>query len=466
MSAVDKTNQRETPMTNVQELVSAINSTATSKEGTEASTRANSPKELLSHDDVGTGRFFKDQTYHHAVLRALNHVGTHGADISEVLQATTKMQAGDEQNWFVEWTALGDRNMDRARSVRNRQSRGEALLRAHTYYARAQFYLPWNDPKRPPTFDLTRKVFYEGLDTLGVAYEKIDVPYGANQLKAVYYPAANPIPGPLIVFCGGFDSIVEELYFFLAASATSRGYSVLTFDGPGQGAPLREQGLHFTHEWEKPTSAVLDAFLANHSQPAKIVLIGMSMGGYLAPRAAAFEPRIDGVVSYDIGYDMQAAFTSTVSPFLKLLQEVELGSLADEIARFASRSNPNLRWVLSNAHWTLGSTGLLEMLDAVGPYTLDGVADLIRQDVLILAGAEDQFIPLNQVEKYQRALVNARSITTKVYDRASGGQEHSQIGAPTLWQADFFDWIEEKFGTAQSLTFERHLPGTGSTPVS
>ncbi len=66
---------------------------------------------------------------------------------------------------------------------------------------------------------------------------------------------------------------------------------------------------------------------------------------------------------------------------------------------------------------------------------------------MILAGAEDQFIPLEQVKQFQQALVNARSVTAKVYDRASGGHEHSQLGAPTLWQADFFDWIEEKFGS-------------------
>ncbi len=396
--------------------------------------------------DVGTGRFFENQTYHHAVLRALNQVATHGADISEILQATTRMRAGDEQNWYAEWTALGDRNVARARSARNPQSRGEALLRAHTYYARAAFYLPWNDPKRPASYDLNRKVFYEGLDTLGVAYEKIAVPYGKNQLSAVYYPAPQPVNGPLIVFCGGYDTIVEELYFFLAAAATARGYSVLTFDGPGQGAPLREQGLQFTPEWEKPTSAVLDAFLATHSRPAKMVMIGLSMGGYLAPRAAAFEPRIDGVVSYDIGYDIHAAFEAGVPRSLKFLQRIGFDKLVDRLAVIAARFIPNLKWALSNSRWTLGARGLQEMLDAVAPYTLAGVADRIRQDVLILAGAEDQFIPLNQVEKYQKSLVNARSVTTKIYDRASGGHEHSQLGAPTLWQADFFDWIEEKFG--------------------
>lgn len=86
------------------------------------------------------------------------------------------------------------------------------------------------------------------------------------------------------------------------------------------------------------------------------------------------------------------------------------------------------------------------MLDAAGPYTLAGIAERIKQDVLILAGADDQFITLDQVEKYQRALVNAHSVTTTIYDRASGGNEHSQLGATTLWQSDFFDWIDERFG--------------------
>jgi alpha-beta hydrolase superfamily lysophospholipase len=404
----------------------------------------------LHRKDVGTGRFFKDQTYHHAVLRALNQVAAHGADISEVLQATTRMCAGDEQNWHAEWTALAERNMARARSVRNPRSRGEALLRAHTYYARAQFYLPPEDPKRPATYHLCRDAFYDGLDTLGVAYEKIDVPYGAHRLNAVYYPAPEPADGPLIVFCGGYDTIAEELYFFLAASACSRGYSVLTFDGPGQGAPLREQGLHFTHEWEKPTTAVLDAFLAGHPKPGSIVLIGMSMGGYLAPRAAAFEPRIDGVVSYDVCFDVRAAFARPVPAIAGPLQRAGLGALVDRLARFKARSSPNMRWGLQMAQWTFGTPGVTEMLDHLVPYTLAGVAQNISQDVLILVGADDQFVPADQAPKYQDALVNARSITTKAYDRGSGGQEHSQLGAPTLWQADFFDWIEEKFGAARA----------------
>jgi alpha-beta hydrolase superfamily lysophospholipase len=97
-------------------------------------------------------------------------------------------------------------------------------------------------------------------------------------LSGVNYPAAKPVGGPLIVFHGGYDTIVKEHYFFLAASACSRGYSALAF-GRGQGALLREQGLRFAHEWDKPTSAVLNTFLATHARPEKIVLTGSSMGG-------------------------------------------------------------------------------------------------------------------------------------------------------------------------------------------
>ena len=62
------------------------------------------------------------------------------------------------------------------------------------------------------------------------------------------------------------------------------GYDVLSWCSPGQGLVLTEQKLPFTHEWEKPTSAVMDTFLPHHERPRRMVLIGQSMGGYLAPK--------------------------------------------------------------------------------------------------------------------------------------------------------------------------------------
>ncbi|EYF04391.1 Hypothetical protein CAP_4530 [Chondromyces apiculatus DSM 436] len=393
----------------------------------------------------GFGRLFVDQTYHHQALRALNHIAAQGADVSEVLETTALVRAGDAQGWYTAWTALGDRNLARAQATKDPQSRGQALLRAHTYYLRAEFFLPPQDPRRPDSFARNTKAFYEGLDTLGIPYEKFPIPFGAHHLNAVYYPAVASAHRPLVVFCGGYDSTMEELYFFLAAAARARGYAVLTFEGPGQGSVLREQGLPFTHEWEKPTSAVLDTFLDTHARPDKIVLVGLSLGGYLAPRAAAFDDRFDGVVSYDAFFDVGAVARKDAA-IAYTLRSVGLESWVEGLAALKSAVDPGFGWSLANGRWTLGKSKPLDVADTLAQYTLENVAVRIRQDVLMFAGVDDQFIPLEQLEQYKGALVNARSVTAKVYDRTSGGAEHSQLGASTLWQADFFDWMEEKFG--------------------
>ena len=154
------------------------------------------------------------------------------------------------------------------------------------------------DSRKAVTARRSVQAFEKGLDALSVARERTRVPYGRDHLNAIFYPAPPGIQaGPLLVLCGGFDSTLEELYFVLVPAAHARGFSVLTFEGPGQGAVLREQKLTFTPEWELPNAAILDAHFSVHPRQTKTVLIGMSMGGYLASRAAAFDSRIDGVVA-------------------------------------------------------------------------------------------------------------------------------------------------------------------------
>lgn len=397
-------------------------------------------------DDTGLGRLYVEQTYHHQVLRALNHTPARGADISEVLHATDDVRAGDAQGWYAAWTALGDRNRARAATTRDRQSRGEALLRAHTYYLRGEFFLQPNDPQRPASFARNRRAFYEGLDTLGVAYERIRVPFEGHHLNAIYYPAPATPRAPLLVFCGGSDTTVEELYFFLVAAARDRGYSVLTFEGPGQGAVLREQRLTMRADWEKPTAAVLDTYLATHTRPQKIVMIGLSLGGYLAARAAAFDRRIDGVVAYDVFYDGRAVAQRGLPPIARGLRAIGFDGVVDAFGPVLARVDPATDAKLIVSGWMLGETDVTKIADALAEFQLASVAPRITQDVLLFAGEDDQFVPLEQVAQLQRALVHARSVVTKVYDPESGGAEHSQLGATTLWQADLFDWLDAKFG--------------------
>jgi dienelactone hydrolase len=273
--------------------------------------------------------------------------------------------------------------------------------------------------------------FFQGLNALGIRYEYFSVPYENGRLRALYLrgPAGSEKKA-LIMAVGGYDSILEEKYPVIGKAALDRGYSVLIYEGPGQGEPLRKYGLKFTPEWEKPTTAVLDEFLCTHDKPSKIVLFGMSMGGYLAPRAAAFETRIDGVVAYDVCFDLHEAAERTFGA-------VKQNALA--------LKDPGVSWAYNNALWTMGTTNPDDTLEAFSHYKLAPIADLIRQDVLILAGTEDHFIPFHQVADFEKSLVNARSVTARIFDRASGGAEHCQCGATSLVHEAVFDWLLQRF---------------------
>ena len=134
--------------------------------------------------------------------------------------------------------------------------------------------------------------------------------------------------------------------------------------------------------------------------------------------------------------------------------ETERGPFAIEVARrmlgladdpVLSKS-PDFVWAYNNARWTMGTKTPEQTRAAFGPYTLAPVAGRIRQHVLILVGGEDQFIPAHQTADLQVALVNARSVTVKIFDRASGGAEHCQAGDLSLVHAATFNWLLSTFG--------------------
>src|SRR5262249_26960647 len=156
-------------------------------------------------------------------------------------------------------------------------------------------------------------------------------------------------------------------------------------EGPGQGQVLRG-GITMTHEWEKPTGVVLDEFLRAHAKPKQIVLIGMSMGGYFAPRAAAFDKRIDGVVAWDTCFD----FGEVVNMFFKMSRDPILSQSAD------------YKWFTSNAQWVTGTHTVEDAVGVLQAYSLAPIAARITQPVLIMAGEQDYGIPMHQTADFQK----------------------------------------------------------------
>ncbi|WP_233559866.1 dienelactone hydrolase family protein [Oleomonas cavernae] len=152
-------------------------------------------------------------------------------------------------------------------------------------------------------------------------------------------------------------------------------------------------------------------------------------------------------MAFDVLFDVAAAarWQSSGSGLVDWLTGLGLDGVAEILMRLKMSTDPGLRWGLNNAMWVMGVSSPTQVLAAFAPYTLEDIAQHIRADVLILAGVEDHLVPLAQVEQFRAALTNARSVTAIVYDAESGGKEHCQDGAVTLWQRDFFEWLVGKF---------------------
>src|SRR3981189_3085514 len=76
------------------------------------------------------------------------------------------------------------------------------------------------------------------------------------------------------------------------------------------------------------------------------------------------------------------------------------------------------------------------------------ISPLVRQDVLLLAGAEDHYIPAHQVYDQAARPTNARSVTTRMFSRAESTQAHCQIGNLPLAIQTVTDWLDQRLNTA------------------
>ena len=205
--------------------------------------------------------------------------GTSPARLKELSAIAPRIK--DYKSWYNVW-------LETAQKAEAEKRWSDAA----SYYHGAEFYLPAGDVRNSLYDDFARNW---ALAMQGVAgYERFKVPYPGGYLPGFRLQAKGKERGTF-VFNGGYDSFVEEFYAFLLP-LTDLGFTVIGFDGPGQGGALR-QGIFFEHAWEKPAKAILDYFELD-----AVDWLGASCGGYLSIRAAAFEPRIKHIVSMPASY--------------------------------------------------------------------------------------------------------------------------------------------------------------------
>ncbi|MHB1347228.1 MAG: alpha/beta hydrolase [Candidatus Humimicrobiaceae bacterium] len=311
------------------------------------------------------------------------------------------------------------------------------ILNATFYYRAAEFFTQPSDPDKKLLYDKFRDMFYNKAFA-SENIERFKIPYLSSFLPAMRIVSKNKKAIGSIVIHGGFDSYMEEFYSF-ADYFSELGYDVLLFEGPGQGAALKEYGLPLTHKWEIPLKAVLDYFNLRD-----VTLLGISMGGWLCLRAGAYEPRIKRIIASSIAYDYMKIPPEFIADFARWL--LKHPKIMEPMARFKMKIMPQENWGAVNLMYiTKKENSPLEASQVLLKFNAENLSsDLVRQDVLILTGAEDHFIPLKMHYMQVRALKNARSITEHIFTRKEQGQNHCQIGNIGLSLKTMSEWIKEK----------------------
>lgn len=242
--------------------------------------------------------------------------------------------------------------------------------------------------------------------------------------------------------CGGYDSFIEEFVLQVYALALKE-YEVILFEGPGQGESLSRH-MYFRHDFEKPTTAVLDYF-----QIKECAIVGISWGGYFALRSAAYEKRIKAAVAYDVmenGLEvMTNVFPSFICCIIRFTYSMKYRKIVNILVERLRKKSILADWAITQGMYITGTTTPYAFYENLSKHTLQDIKQYITQDILLLAGEKDHYIPTNQFYRLKKSLLNAHSLTCRLFTESEGGEQHCQIGNHLLAVDYIINWLDNYF---------------------
>jgi pimeloyl-ACP methyl ester carboxylesterase len=386
--------------------------------------------------------------------RALVLAIDRGADFGECVTSVQRVGAGGIDDWHREWVATADRVAaigDDSAAAGHRASAREAYYRACNYYRSAYFplYGAPTDPRLVEAFDKETAIFLKGAALSDIPIEAIEIPFEERTLPAYFVQVDDSgAPRPTIVHTNGYDSTIQEMYFAHAPAAIRRGYNVLLFDGPGQGRNLIKDGIHIRPDWENVVRPVIDYALTRPEiDPDKIALAGWSFGGFLAPRAAAFEHRLAALIAdpgqWDEGpailarlpltAEQKAAFPDIDPALLTPMEEWLKGPDAPAM----------LRWsLIQRGFWVNGVDSIYAYAVDMFRYELSSVAQNISCPTFLSKAEAD---PVADYAPELYAAITAPKVLVP-FTMAEGAGMHTESLARTLYDQRMFDWLDDTLG--------------------
>lgn len=353
-----------------------------------------------------------------------------GGDAEEILREAKGI--ADSKSWVQVMLSLAEK----AESE-------ERIENAIGYWRMAEFFMYDGEERKLKTYQKASELFYryyaEYFESGRV--RRYQVPFKTGFLPVMAAKAEGEAKDRILLH-GGNDSYYEELFFPMLYLA-SKGFDVYLFEGPGQGGVLRLQNMKFSPEWEAPVSAVLDYFGLED-----VTIVGASLGGYLAPRAAAFDARIGRAVGWSIFPDFFQVILSDHPPVVTRLMDrlfrcrAAAGAL-NLFYRKMMKANELVCWNLLHGMYAYGADSPCDYIRKIREFTLKGIGERIHQDVLIIGAREDHFIHPRLFHEEYDMLKNVRSLTFKLFTDEQDAGAHCNVGNSRLVLDTIANWILE-----------------------
>jgi pimeloyl-ACP methyl ester carboxylesterase len=394
--------------------------------------------------------------------RTMIAVSAEAADLGEVMTTAARVTDGDYDSWFTEWSATAEVAQalaDEALSGGHVVTARKAYLRASEYWRQSFFFLrrDVDDERLQLAWRRHRATFRAALPLLDCHAVTAEIPFdGVTMSGYLFRPADADTPRPTVLAPCGFDSTAEAGYVATGYMALPRGYNFFVFEGPGQGGTLYEHGRPFRPDFEVPFAEAFRWLLDQDGvHPHAVIVMGRSFGGYLGPRAAAFESRVAALVADPGQYD----FASRIGVFAKGLGYDDPEDFLARLTAADQALDAELQKLISSprdAEWygsrmaAMGTTTVGDFLRKQLTFSLDGIAGDIHCPTLLTEGEGDF---ASQGELLFENLKCERRLTT--FSEAEGAGGHCEGLGSTLFEGYAFDWLDRILGRAQAPTAEK-----------
>jgi dienelactone hydrolase len=328
--------------------------------------------------------------------------------------------------FFEAWGALGNRLSllgEEAEAAGNPLSASEKYQRATAYYMTAERMQSRHYAPRWAMYRRMVETMQRASETGGLGWQRVEIPYEGSRYPGLLIPAPGEGPHPCMVFCNGLDSVKEMICLSVRDDFAKRGSSLLAIDHPGVGEALRLNALTAIHDSERWAGAAVDYLdTRNDVDPARIGIVGWSLGGYYAPRAACYEKRFKLCVAWGANHNWGE------------LQHRRMENEGD-------RPVPHY-W--DHVMWVWGKESLAEFMASMPEVTLNGHMQNLTVPFLVVHGANDRQIPIEYAHQTYNQAVNSPDRELRFFTDKEGGVEHVSADNMEPVRSYIADWVAQR----------------------